>query len=1705
MSRRSSIAPSFSSDRPSVASSVTFQMPTTVRPTPAYIAASVASQMVTDNHNAQLRQTDSEHEELENAIFSEQALSLLNGFLDHLLFAFLSTARSPSLTAIRPAISEVLKPRLAREAAEAADEELQGLLSGEDDEEFSPTDGGRAIDRWDIEKVWKRTRLRIMVYTRLGEMEDEDEDKYVQQERGLSMDDDEDEEAGLVSWASAIFLTSVVEYVAEQTLLVAGQAAYARMASRAKKAQHPEETEEGALERLVIEEPDVEKIALNSALGRLWRTWRKRVRSSLQPLSPSRGIRPNSSYTSLHRRGSSQATADDSYRVEPTHVSERAPTETDIAANIPLPMGARDIDEIEVPGLARTYEDAESSGTQTPVSRPQRPSSVIMLAPAETFRRRHNKERPSSMPGPEVSPFAVPPQSYLKENEGQLETPFETPMTSNFNRNSYIGDENRVEPLLLPHKGEGDAHDAMLASALGTSPKIERNLINTSSLEKSDVEPDTPNSATSTTSDTYDVEPKVLQSKRMSIGRSGPPGIVRAFSTRSNSLKSPQETPTVTPMASTHAEARSYLDDHSDDKDVEGPQAIGVAKTSDVPIRSSPTPSVEPWSERAKVVPAQGGYVEVQPTPRSVPSRNTPTPDSKPTIPERSVARNDVLKRASPSIGSGVGPAAVAGTTSPLRRRDTTPPTSGRTSLPSLQEVEYYRPQQVVASEQTARRNSSTFSNRSRTQSPHLGRDAAVTRTERQVPRRSTEESLRSQSAAGGSIMEKPGVKRVGSTSSKKSGSIHRLPAARDSDPQLSRNLGGRMSEEDRERQFEEFVQGKETVKYTLTPENMRALDAEPERPTTASVTVYPRVDADKDNSFGANALPAKPTSKGRDPGVPNHKPSLSRKVITRPLAREPRIESESMRDFADFIRSTGPSPGQEKTVQPFVNISGNGLKSPNGSSTSVGRKSSTKQSSTHTIDGPSTRPRVNMEPRSPAGLSTGNDDLIDFIRQGPSNGPEGQPRIPRSVAPFRTTVDSDQFENMLAGHGNVESAYGSKASTLNSQHSIQTSNSRTGLIAPPNVVQPAYSNTSQNQSGSMTLSSEPVITRTRRRIKDPYAIDLSDEEDEDEDQLTALPPSNKPSAPRQESLVDFLNEMEPPSGPSAGKPQPLMLSQETIAMAKTRANSSNSSLSSSATATRSNGAGNGAAPPMGFPSSSGGEAMRAHKPKVAARAPVVGDVRANRTATSDLADFLRNSGPPEPVGPPPGARKEEEKKKSSNMKFWRKNREKTYVTVFFPKSTQDVSIILKACNERRIAVTSFSGGTSFGGALTSTRGGVCISFEHMKGIIALHEDDLDVVVQPGLGWVEVNEQLKEKGIFFPVDPAPGASIGGMIAMSCSGTNAYRYGTMKEWVISLTAVLADGTIVKTRRRSRKSAAGYDIAHLVIGSEGTLALVTEATLKLAVLPQNLHVGLVTFDTFQQGVDIVVALQKAGHQLEALELADGPQVHAINYSKLARVQMAEKPTLWLKFAGSSLQLVKDQIETVKTLCKKQKALTYEITSDKARIDILWGARKCIGHALVAMKKDPTDLFMHSDCAVPISNLAALVEGTQKLIQEANAANQASSSDSKHPWFCANVGHLGDGNVHSSIICSAADKPRVDEVLKKVARLALSLEGTVTGEHGVGLKQRDALVDEVGTEGIDMMRRMKAALDPRGILNPDKVFRLEDVENLARKAKL
>lgn len=797
-------------------------MPATVRPLPAYIAASVASQTVTDHHNAQLRHHDDDDdnhddaasEALENAVFSEPALALLNAFLDHLLFAFLSTARSPALAAVRSAVSEVLKPRLARDAIEAADEELHGLLTGdeEDDDDDDDADADaddddqdgarkrRAADRWDVEKVWKRTRLRVMVYTRLGELEDDDEDRYVQQERGLSVldDDDDDDDAGLVSWASAIFLTSVIEYVAEQTLQVSGQAAVARMAAKMKKLareqhqqQDPPDTPHA--DRLVVEEPDVEKIALNAALGRLWRTWRKRVRSPTVPHSLARGIHPASSYHSLHRRQTSDATIDYSLRYQASFDSAYMPTETQIAANIPLPMGDNDIEEIEVPGLAPSFQDADGTGTQTPVAPPGRPTSAITLASAEGLRRRNKKDRPLSMPA-------------------------SRPMTSTFDRESCMGtDKPDDAPQATPlHEGQrqsnsdSDLDADMVAFAASTGMGLRMSTVDpikTSHFNYGEEELENTPSG-------HESEPVIMHSKRMSVEKCGSPGLVRTFSTRSSVLRSPRETPVTTPSASQYAEGRSYLDDsHSDDETTET-QAIGVARTSNVPIRNAHTPDSS--ADKGKYA-AYGGYVEVQPrhfSSSSISARNTPTPEGQPALPARSLMRNR------PNYE---GQSAA----SPLYDQVLIEPKSRGSSLPALQEVEGQTSQshQRVASESD--QQSSSSSGKPMRNLSYRSYETPQSVAERQVQRSPVNPSVRS---AASSLHRSPSERsttprgKSSASSTKKHGSFSGLHNGLDSDSQrsLSRALSERMSAEDRERQFDSLVKGKETVKYTITPANMR-------------------------------------------------------------------------------------------------------------------------------------------------------------------------------------------------------------------------------------------------------------------------------------------------------------------------------------------------------------------------------------------------------------------------------------------------------------------------------------------------------------------------------------------------------------------------------------------------------------------------------------------------------------------------------------------------------------------------------------------------------------------------------------------------------------------------------------------------------------------------------------------------------------------
>jgi D-lactate dehydrogenase (cytochrome) len=403
------------------------------------------------------------------------------------------------------------------------------------------------------------------------------------------------------------------------------------------------------------------------------------------------------------------------------------------------------------------------------------------------------------------------------------------------------------------------------------------------------------------------------------------------------------------------------------------------------------------------------------------------------------------------------------------------------------------------------------------------------------------------------------------------------------------------------------------------------------------------------------------------------------------------------------------------------------------------------------------------------------------------------------------------------------------------------------------------------------------------------------------------------------------------------------------------------------------------------------------------------------------------------------------------------------------PGSTEEVSEIMKVCHRRRIPVTGYSGGTSLEGHFAATRGGICVDFSRMDKILSLHKDDLDVVVQPALGWELLNEELAEHGLFFPPDPGPGAMIGGMVGTGCSGTNAYRYGTMKDWVLSLTVVLADGTIIKTKQRPRKSSAGYDLTRMFIGSEGTLGLVTEATLKVTPKPQTTNVAVCTFPTIRSAADCVFKVVGAGVPIAAIEILDDVQMRCINESGSTSRSWKEVPTLFFKFAGTPSS-VKEHITIVKDLAKTAGSKTFEFARNQDEQIELWSARKEALWSVMAQKKNPGDRVWTTDVAVPISRLPDIIEETKEDLDKSGLVG-------------AIVGHVGDGNFHVIMLYNQDTEHEVaDKVVHKMVKRAIEMEGTATGEHGVGLVKRDYLPHEIGTPAVDLMRKVSFIVSPR-----------------------
>jgi len=415
---------------------------------------------------------------------------------------------------------------------------------------------------------------------------------------------------------------------------------------------------------------------------------------------------------------------------------------------------------------------------------------------------------------------------------------------------------------------------------------------------------------------------------------------------------------------------------------------------------------------------------------------------------------------------------------------------------------------------------------------------------------------------------------------------------------------------------------------------------------------------------------------------------------------------------------------------------------------------------------------------------------------------------------------------------------------------------------------------------------------------------------------------------------------------------------------------------------------------------------------------------------------------------------------------------------VVFTLSTKEVSEIVKLCAEHKIPVIPYGTGTSLEGHIAALHGGVCIDLSQMDKVIEARPEDMDVTVQAGVTRKALNEYLRDTGLFFPIDPGADASLGGMASTRASGTNAVRYGTMRENVLSLTVVTPSGEIVTTATRAKKSAAGYDLTRLYVGAEGTLGIITEVTLRLYGIPETISAAVCPFPGLEEAVNTVIAIIQCGIPVARMELLDDRQMYAVNqYSKL---DYPVAPTLFFEFHGSPSS-VEEQVDLVKNIAEDFGGTDFQWASKTEDRDRLWTARHNAYYAALALR--PGCKGVSSDACVPISRLAEAIMETKKDIEESFLDGTI-------------VGHVGDGNFHTLFAFMPDDDKELDEAKRLNARIverALALNGTCTGEHGIGHGKMKYLESEFGKAGLDIMRALKKALDPDNIMNPGKIVRL------------
>ncbi|ROW03142.1 hypothetical protein VPNG_08145 [Cytospora leucostoma] len=1142
---------SVSSDRPSTVAQSVMSPPISVSPEANFIAASAASQIVSNDHDGHADTWYDQHgfqPSGDPVLVSEAALQLLNNFLDHLLFNFLAHSGSTTLPALRPAIIEVLKPKLAKDAINNADEELREYLGGDDDEDFLQSEPALSSSSWDLELIWKRTRLRCMVYSSLGDMEEEEEDHHV--EEGLLGENDEDAD-GSVSPAVAIFLTSILEFLAEQALVSAGQAAWNRMRVKYEKEQKDGvKGRTDVVDKIVVGEVDMERVALDRTLGRLWRAWKKRIRSP-GPSSIEPAQRPLSrEKTHQVRRGSAAAEstvppAVQEQIVEPTSAKEEKTQEEKAAAEpddvqaaaIPLPTSDRDIDEIEVPGLAHYSDHDTEEEEPKDLDKGTRPRS-LMLLPLASKIIAGEEEATKALQATDKSRVEKPFEDRANENVvfpevAEVQTAGSVTVASDQDRPS------------IPEKNTR-------RQSMGAFPSVVGATLSASDTKKTENKEDADDLD-------YDVEEaQILTSSRISIGtsfsgrsispadsdRSSRPALsIQTVPVRSGSLRLVDVASPRTPSSRSQ---RSWIQEPSNSTysrsgDVSRTSSVRTQSNSEEPrlaednlagpitgslskSRTGVIPeaeeSSEPFSRRVLPPSVPAAVVTSRKESPRMHNLRTTSSEGRPELQKTSSYGAQPVPEQikhqsahSPQSSSANGPddsqqQQLSETKSAVLTTSSVPDTILEDEITPLPQKHtrrpprYFSPQVGTPSppipEETSSGKVHEFP---QSGTPQPGTIGIISVDRSDMPRDTGDAPGPSQHRGT------TGQRRTSGSPT----SSHRLRAAHGSQDSTATRPG------EVARNFEDLIQSNETIQYTLTPDSVRELENCREHDevslayTLVAVVSAPRWHADK-----------------RDP---------DRVAFERHTPVDCKQNSRSIVEFAEFIRATGP-PGADATPPAPLkrNLSMMSKRSApapvpsSNMSVDLGRPSMT-----------SSLGRARLQARE-ATVDTGNDksDLIDFIRRGP---PSSGDHVPRTVAPFRTNMDSDHLAT--AGGGTAidatlpdvhDTQYNQAAVNVTDAPSVQSSiNSQSALLGKKQA--PGQNSTTFDEEDMMPQ-------RKQRRVRDPYAIDFSDEEEEDD--FNPQPqPRRKVQQQKEESLMDFLNS-EPPPPSSAPVPFVLPRTQST-------------------------------------------------------------------------------------------------------------------------------------------------------------------------------------------------------------------------------------------------------------------------------------------------------------------------------------------------------------------------------------------------------------------------------------------------------------------------------------------------------------------------------------------------------------------------------